>query len=529
MNKKSTLFFISFLSLFSFLCGPSFAQADIVRHLSNDVQNLDPHYVNTHDEFQVTADLFEGLVTLSDDGRVVAGVAERWEISDDFKTFRFYLRSDARWSNGDQVTADDFVYSFRRALAPYNETSKSEYFYGVFLNAEAIGRGQMPPEALGVKAISKDILEIQLATTTQYFIDRLYHPIFFPVHRKSVERYGENWTHPNYIVSNGAYRLVEKIPLARLDLRRNKYFYDLRKVKSELVSYHVEPDQLAAFRKYRSGHIHTIDSIGLEQIEYVRRSYPEQIRIYPEFKTMFCIFNLHKPSLANRNVRFALSMVIDAQLLNKHIADGFYMSAQSYVPPGLNDYSSQKLLFSSIEYSERVKNAKLLLERLGYSKNKPLSLDLRYNTRQNHEKIAKFIADQWEKSLPVTVNLVQDVQLREHYNTLRQGEFDVVLMGWHANYVDAEGFLILFTSYMENLWNFSNFRNAKIEDLFEKSQQDVKLRRTYLEEIEKIALSEMPAMPLYHPTKIELVSPNIIGWSDNLHGIHLSRYMRIEN
>ncbi len=506
------------------------AGAEVVYHRGNggQVRTLDQHQTSIDVESNVLKDLYEGLVMYDPEGAVVPGAAEDWTISEDGKTYTFTLREDGRWSNGDPVTAEDFVFTWQRLMTPETAAKYANLLYPIE-NAEAVNKGEMPPEALGVKAVDDRTLEITLEDPVPYFLELLTHQTGLPLHKASVEALGNDFVKAGNMVSNGAYSLIENIPNDRITLSKNTHYYAADEVQIDTVHYYPTDDQAAAVRRYMAGELDTNYYFPVDQLDYLRQELGEQVRVAPYLSVYYYSFNTRKPPLDDPNVRRALSMAIDREFLGEEIFSGAQLPAYSLVPPGLEGYTPAQMDFAGLSQLDREDEAMRLLEEAGYGEGgKPLKIEIRYNTNDNHRKVATAVADMW-KTLGIEVSLL-NTDVRTHYSHLQnKGDFDVARAGWVADYADAQNFLFLGISD-NDVGNYASYDNAQFDDLMRRSdaERDPEARRALLEEAEAILMRDMPMAPLMYTASLHLVAPHVKGWVDNVQNEHRTRYLRIE-
>ncbi|MCV6601068.1 MAG: peptide ABC transporter substrate-binding protein, partial [Cohaesibacter sp.] len=258
------------------------ASAEIVYHRGNsaDPETLDQHKTSTVYESHILRDLYEGLLSYSADGKAIPGAAESWTISEDGKTYTFKLRANGKWSNGDAVTAHDFVYSLRRIMTPDTGAKYANILYPI-KNAEKVNKGDMKPQELAVKAVDDMTLEIQLEAPTPYFLELLTHQSGLPVHKASVEKYGSDFVRPGNMVTNGAFTLAEFVPNSHVKAVKNKHFHDAANVKLDAVMFYPTEDRGAALRRFQAGELHSNNDAPTEQVAFMKKEIGDQFRVAP--------------------------------------------------------------------------------------------------------------------------------------------------------------------------------------------------------------------------------------------------------
>lgn len=504
------------------------AAAEVVLHRGNggEPQTLDQAHTSIDVEANVLKDLYEGLTIYDAAGKVVAGAAESWAVSDDGTVYTFKIRPAAKWSNGDPVAAEDFVFSLRRLQNPKEAAGYANILYPV-KNAEAINKNQKPVEELGAKAVDEKTLEITLERPTPYFLELLAHQSALPVNKKSVEANGVDFVKPGKMVSNGAFMLAENIANDHIAVVKNPHFWDAANVKIDKVIFYPLDDQAAAVRRFMAGELDVNYYFPTDQTEYLRRQLGEQVHMSASLASYYYAFDTRRPPFDDVRVRKALAMAIDRDFLSDEIFQGGQLPLYSAVPPGIPTYGEpEKTDYADKAQLDREDEAKRLLEEAGYGKGgKPLKIDIRYNTNVNHEKVATAVANNW-KALGATVTLT-NLDVKSHYAYLQEaGEYGVARCGWTADYADAENFLALNVS-ANKTFNYAHWKNDKYDALMKQSyeERDPAKRSAILHEAEKILLAEEPVTSLMIFASPWLVSSKVKGWQDNAVNDHLSRFL----
>lgn len=502
------------------------ARAEVVLRIGNEgePETLDQHRTSVVTESRILKDMYEGLTVYAADGEVVPGVAESWEISDDGRTYLFTIREDARWSNGDPVTAEDFVFSFRRILTPETGAKYANILYPIG-NAEAVNTGEMTPDALMARAVDERTLEVVLEAPTAYFLEQLTHQTGLPVHPASVEAHGDDFVRPRNIVTNGAFVLEEQVPQGHIRLARNPEYHAADEVFFDAVMYLPYEDRSAGLRAFRAGELDVYRDVPSDQIQWMRENLADEFRVAPWLAVYYYAIAAYKPPFDDARVRQALSMAIDRETLVEQITASGELPAYSLVPPGVHNYEAQPVEWAEVPYAERVEQAQALLAEAGFGPDNPLSLEIRYNTSENHRKVAIAIAAMWEP-LGVDVSLF-NTDIATHYAHLRdRGDFDVARAGWIADYNDAQNFLFLLEA--DNVgFNYARYDNPAFDDLMKQAEAEVdwEARRALLQEAERILMADQPYIPIYHYVSQNLVSSRVQGWEDNIVDVHLSRFL----
>jgi len=502
--------------------------AEMVVYNGGDVTSLDPHKLSGDWEDRVAGDIYEGLMTEDPKARPVAGQAESYEISDDGLTYTFHLREDARWSDGEPVTAEDFVYAFQRLQDP-KTAAQYAYLQYPIKNAEAINTGKIEDlSQLGVKAIDDKTLEITLERPTPYFLGALTHYTAYPVPKHLIETNPDDWVQIGTIVTNGPYKPVEWVPGSHVLTAKNEEWYGVDDLQIDGVRFLSMEDNSAGFKRYRAGEIDWMTDFPKDQFAFIEENLPGQAHVVPFAGLYYYVFNTSKPPFDNADVRKALSMAVNRQVIGPQVLGTGEPPAYGWVPPGMANYPEEgaKVEWADMPYGERVEQAKTLLSEAGYGPDNPLNVVLRYNTNENHKRVAVAVAAMW-KPLGVNVEL-NNAEVKVHYADLRAGDFETARAGWLADYNDPINFLDLLKSGVE--MNYGRWSNETYNRLLDQasSMQDLEERGRVLKEAEQIALDDSAALPIYYYLSENIVSPKVKGFEDNVFDKHRTRYMSLE-
>jgi len=510
-------------------CSGSAPDAEAVLHrgVGPEPESLDPHTSRTTQAFTVQRDLFEGLTGYTSSGELVDAAAARRELSDDGLTYTFGLRPEGRWSNGDPLTAADFVASFRRLVDPATAAFYAEHLSAIE-NAGAIVAGNASPAELGVRATGPLTLEIRLERPVPYFPQLLALPGAYPVHRESLERHGEGFTRAGNLISNGAYRLARRELGAFIELERNPHYRAADTVAIPRVRHHVTVEPGAELSRYRAGELHVTQTIPPESFALLAAERPDELKVAPMLGTYFYGFNLSKPKLADEPaLRRALSMAIDRDVLTEKVTARGERPARSWVPPGVDNYAPARVSWADMPAAERIATARRLYRTAGYGPDNPLELEIRYNTAETHQKIALAIQAMWKEVLGFEATLVNE-EFRVLVANIREADVtEVFRLSWNGDYNDAATFLSIFES--GNPSNLTGYSNDEFDSLMQSAarQLDPAARRANLELAEQVMLGDNPVIPLYFHVSKHLVSPRVTGWEDNVLDIHLSQHLSL--
>ncbi|QDY69655.1 peptide ABC transporter substrate-binding protein [Qingshengfaniella alkalisoli] len=497
-----------------------------VRGNDGDPETLDQHKTSTVAEANILRDLYEGLVVYDPAAQVIPGVAESWEISEDGTVYTFALRDDAKWSNGDPVTANDFVFSLNRIMDPATGAKYANILYPI-KGAEAINKGE--GGELGVKAVDDHTLEITLEQPTPYFLELLTHQTGLPVHPATVEEFGVDFVQPENMVSNGAFALESVTPNDKIVLQKNAEFHDADNVAIDTVEFTPFEDRANCARRFEAGEVHSCSDIAAEQIADLQSRLGDQVRIAPYLGVYYYGINSAREPFDNVNVRQALSMVIDREFLADEVWAGSMIAAYSWVPPGIGNYVAEQpqLDYADTPLLDREDEAIALLEEAGYGPDNPLEVEISYNTSENHKNVATAIASMWEPLGVTTTFNVRDASA--HYAMLRDEKVhDVARAGWIGDYSDPQNFLFLNRADNPG-FNYGNYDNPEYDALLDKAAAitDLDERAQVLAEAETMFLRDVPQIPLAFYSSRSLVSPKLQGWEDNIQNVHPTRFLSI--
>ncbi len=517
-------------AVLSGLAGTALAETVLTRGNGGEPAALDPHTTDGRIESNVLRDLFEGLVVYGVGGRIVPGVAESWEISDDGTIYTFHLRPSAKWSNGDPVTAEDFVYSLRRAISPHQGGSASSM--AVIRNAEDVSKGKKPVEDLGVEAVDPQTVKFTLRGPTPYFLALIAADNnATPVHRATVEKFGEHWTDVGNIVSNGAYTLAEWTPKQQIVLVRNPNYYDNANVKIDKVVFLPISSAAEELALFKAGKLDITNEVPQEQVKWISLSDPLEFWNKPYLATYYYALNLTaEPFKGNKSLRKALTMAVNREALVEKVTRAGELPAYSLVPPVVPGYKRQPLPFIDQPLSQRQEEARRLFAEAGYSPAQPLTIEVLYNASDNNRKIANAIVGMWQDTFGkgIVVNTVS-TDRSDYLKRRSNRQFQVVRAAWIGDYADPTIFLNLMLSTALPPRNDSGFKNAAYDELLAKAGQtsDPAERAGLLQQAERLMLDEYALIPIYHYATKSLVSKRVKGVVFNIRDVHLSRFLDV--
>jgi len=503
------------------------AHAQIVLNRGNDTDpsTLDHHRTSTVSEGNVLRDLYDGLTILNAQGKAIPGVAHSWDISDDGTIYTFHLREDAKWSNGDPVTAADFQFAFRRLMDPQTAAGYASLLF-IIKNAQDIAGGAMPVEQLGVEAVDDHTLTITLNAPAPYFLELLTHQTGLPLHQKTVEQYGDRFTAPGNLVTNGAFMLESFTPNDKIVMQKNPHYYEADAVKIDTLNWIPFEDRASCMRRFEAGEVHICSDVPAEQMSYVRANLADSFRLAPYLGTYYLPVKgkTDNSPLKDRRVREAISLGIDREFIAEQVWQGTMLPGISLVPPGIANYvDNVPRLDLSGDMLAQEDRARELLEAAGYAPN-AIEIELLYNTSENHKNTMAAIADQLANiGIKATLN---ETEGATYFNFLREdGPFDIARAGWIGDYNDAQNFL--YTQLSNVSFNYSKWKNGQYDAFLAQAETilDMGERANVLAQAETILLDELPIIPILYYSSRALVSPQIEGWQDNLMDAHKTRWL----
>ena len=487
---------------------------------------LDPHRAEGVPASNVLRDLFEGLVMEDPSGAYISGAAESWSLSEDAKTYVFKMRENGKWSNGDVVTAEDFVYGLRRSVDPATLSNYSSMLYPI-KNARDIVLGKRSSETLGVRASGPTTLIIELEGPTPYFLSLLTHSTTYATHRPSVEKFGARFTRPGNLVGNGAFKLEEWRVQSHIKLVRNTEYWDNKNTTLEEVYYYPIDDVNSSFKRYRAQELDFTETVLAEQLPWIRQCLPGDLKISPYFGSYYYGFNNTQPPFKNKpKLRTALSMAVDRSVITDIILGAGQIPAYSLVP-SVKTFKAVPANWSQWTQEQRNQEAQRLYSEAGYSKEKPLEVEILYNTSDNHKRIALAIAAMWKQTLGVKTTLRnQEWKVFLETRRLKQGT-QVYRAGWIGDYDDPYTFSQLLHS--ENEMNHPGYSSEEYDELINlaATKNAGESRLDVLRQAEKAMLEDMPIIPIYFYVSQHLIKPQVSGLEGNVMDHHYSKYVRI--
>ena len=511
--KKSLLVGTALLSLAS--AAPVSAQEKTLKLVaSSEMTSIDPGKASDQASSSVIEQVFEGLTRVQADGKTYGpGVAESWTVSEDGKTYTFKLRSDAKWSNGDQVKASDFEYAWKRVLTPEFAADYANLFY-VLKGAEEFNKGTGKAEDVGVKAVDDTTLEVTLKEPTAYFLELTAFYAYAPVNQAVVEAHSD-WADDlgeNY-VTNGAFKLASWNHSADYTLEKSDAYWDKDNVKLDKVEAEIVESEATATNKFRSGEIDYLGapygSVSLDAIESFKAD--GSLKIEDQSAIYWYKTNTKDEVMQNANIRKALALAIDRQGLVTNVTKAEQKPALGMVPSSVAGFETDRGYFKDGDYEKAKEYLAKGLEELGKKDPSEITVKLSFNTSEAHAAIAQYIQEGWSKNLGVKVEL-DNSEFQVYLDRLKTGDFQVARLGWSADYNDATTFLNQYRT-VDAGNNYTNWENAQYKELLDKAtaETDATKRLDLLKQAEAILVEEMPVLPIYYYTNVSVSKPNVKG------------------
>ena len=501
--------------------GSSSSNQQLVFNLGEDPETMDPTLNNSSGAGTMILNVFEGLMVLDENDQPVEGTAESMEVSEDGLVYTFKIREDAKWSDGEAVTADNFKYSWLRAL---NKETAAEYAYQLFYikNAEKFYNGEATAEEVGINVIDEKTLEVTLETPTAYFPQLLAFTTYVPLREDIVSANPEGWaTNPETYVSNGPFKLVQWDMKDQLVFEKNENYWDKDSVKLESLTFKLVTDDTTAYSELKAGNFDMVNSVPTNEIEPGIEE--GLVHVNPKLGNYYFAINVGKQDtlsedvkevLNNKLVRQALNLAIDRQEIIDNVGKAEQIPAYSFVPQGITDENGND--FASKEYYDpsdmegNIAKAKELLKEAGYENGNGIpNIELMYNSEGAHKDICQIIQQNWEE-IGVNVELTNQ-EWAVFLNTRQQGDYQIARHGWIGDYIDPMTFLDLWVTGGGN--NDCGFSNARYDELIAaaKVETDSAKRLEMLREAEDILMDEMPILPIYYYTTVTAANENVKG------------------
>jgi oligopeptide transport system substrate-binding protein len=496
----------------------------LVRGIGSEPESFDPHKAVGTSASVITYDLFEGLVTVDARGEVAPGAAESWTTNADLSVYTFKLRSGLKWSDGVDLTAEDFVYSMRRLLMPQTAARYASFLY-LIKGARAYNTGRGPAEAVAVRAPNPSTVVFELEAPAPQFLEILTGVAAVAVPQHAINKFGREWTRPGNLVSNGAYQLTAYSPNTFIKAKRNPYFHSREQVKVTEVTYVPLEDDNASLKRFQSGELDVTQRFPPAQLDRLRKAKSAALRVSPGRGSTMLALNTKRPPFNDPRVRKALALALDRDVLTERILRGTAEPAYSLVPTSISNYESAVPDWAKKPLVERQQEAKNLLGQAGYGPSKPLKFTMQYYTESKTRTLAVAMVSMW-RAVGVNCELINK-DLGAIISSVQSLNYEVSLYAWYSSFDDPGTFLdLLMTKERRSITGYSNaeydtaVRNAN-------RQADPDQRSKALAAAETLLMRDMPVIPLFFAEGQKLVGPRVVGWIENSRGANLTRYLAV--
>ena len=485
----------------------------LVRNNGTEPQSLDPHRIEGVAESHLSRDLFEGLVIINVDGEMESRLAKSWE-SDDFITWRFKLKDDAVWSNGESLTAHDFEYAWKRLVDPATGSPYASYLqYAHFANVDEIINGEMPADALGVKALDDEMLEITLTTAVPYLPKLLAHTAMAPVPRNTIEQYGDQWTNPGKFVGNGAYKLKAWQVNEYILLERNTHYWDNAHTVIDEVTFLPITSEVTEAQRYRAGEIDVTANVPIDLFAKLQKEIPDEIKVSPYLCTYYYGINNSRAPFTDIRVREALKLALDQEILTNRVKAQGDIPAYSFTPPYISGLEALTVPeWFNMPMKARSEKAKALLKEAGFDEKNPLKIKLLYNTSDLHKKMGIASASLLKQNAGIEMTL-DNREWKTYADSRRQGDYDVVRASWCADYNEPSSFLNMMIG--DSSVNTVHYKSAEFDEMMARTltAESEEARAKFYQEAEEKLDADSVIMPIFYYANLRLVKPHVGGYS----------------
>jgi oligopeptide transport system substrate-binding protein len=497
------------------------ASNELRRGNGSEPDSIDPQLARMEAAMTILRDCYEGLVSMAPDGTPAPGAAESWTVSEDGRRYTFTLRASARWSNGDALVAEDFVAAWRRLVDPATASQYALMLEPV-ANAADIVKGGKSAEALDVSAPDPATLVVDLAEPSPYFLAMLSHPSTFPVHRATLAANPKEFARPGIAVTNGAFTpTIWSIGSHILAERNGRYWKDAA-TKLDAVRYVHVADPTTELTRFRAGDLDVTYTIPPGDGARLERDLPGRLRVAPTVGVYYYGFALDLPPFKDAGkLRQALAMAVDRRRLTEQVLGDGELPAYGWVPPGIAGYAPQRFAWADLDDAARIREAQRLYREAGYSKAKPLKVELRTSKSPLHDRVALAVTAMWKEQLGAEVSLRSE-DFRVLKAAIDAREAPLFRASWIGDYNDAYSFLqVLKGGFGINLPRYAS--DPYDVALAMAATAPAGRRATYLAVAERQLLADVPLIPLYFYVSKHLVAARVNGWYDNVMNVTYSK------
>src|SRR5579859_171512 len=509
MDRRARLLVV----LLCLLPVPVSAAQVLHRPLDAEPDSLDPVKTTNTVAGTIEADLFEGLLRLDPGGNVVAGVAERWERAPDGVTYTFHLRPDARWSNGDPVTAEDFVYAWRRGVDPATAATSIHALTELAHGRDILDGKVTDPATLGVEAVDAHTLRAVTSAPTPLFLMHCALRDTYPVHRATLEKWGREWTQPGHMVSNGPFVLRSWVPHGGIVLTRSETYWDRASIKLDEVDDMPADDEGVALKRFLAGELdYTV--VPSRDLPTIRANHPALLHIGLGNRIHNFGFNMTSGQLAtNKPLRQALALTFDAGIVVNKLQPRGQQIAYNWVPPTVAGYTPQQVFYAGMTMEQRLALARKLYAEAGYGPDHPFELKVNYPTNEDVRTELLAAAQMWKTALGVETTMESE-EFQVYLQRVKRGDDQMTVLGWAESLRDPSLFLARFQT--GGFGNYFEYSNPEVDKLLTAATtaMDEDRRRELYEQAERLIEEDLPGIPSYFNSIVMVVSPRLRGWVD---------------
>ncbi|HKB91015.1 MAG TPA: peptide ABC transporter substrate-binding protein [Opitutaceae bacterium] len=485
--------------------------------VGTDLKDLDPQTNSTAPAGPVLNALFEGLVSLDKDGLSIApGVAEGWDISDDGLTYTFHLRPNARWSNDDPVVAADFVRSWQRLLDPELGAELAHLAYKIE-GAQIYRMGRMGNfDAVGVHALDEHTLVVRITAPSAHFLTLLARYPFLPVHIPSIastgglQRAGTSWTQPEKFVCNGPFQLAAWSRGKEIILKKNPHYWDASIVTLDELHFLLIENQEREEEAYRDNKLDVTRTVPPSKVAYYQKGQPHTLRVQPRLGLVYLELNSLRPPFSDVLVRRAFALAVDREAVIASITGQGLKPALALTQPGVDGY------IPTLKTAKNIEEARRLLAHAGYENGKGMPpVRFLFNSNERNQEVAEALRAIWQQGLGVRIELISQ-PFKTFLENRHSGQAEIIRVGWQPFVPDQIDVLGLITA--ESVENMSGWSNSEYDAQYFRALRSIKPAERFaaFARMDEIVAAEVPVIPLYYDSRINLVRPTVKDWSSNV-------------
>lgn len=502
------------------------ARTSLERGLSGEPNTLDPHKMKLLAEVIVLRDLFQGLTKSDADGNIVPGVAQGWEVSTDGKVYTFHLRAGLKWSDGQDLSADDFVAGYQRLFDPATAAQAAAFLYTI-KNGQAVNGGTLPVEALGVTAPDAGTVRIELRAPNPAFPTLILSGYTSPFPRHAFAAYGADWVKPENFVSNGPFMMETWSPHEHIKLIANPHYHNAGDVALTRVTFHPTSDGAASVKRFRAGELDIAGGIPVSDVEKLKKQRPGEVRTFADLATLYLVPNMETDGLKDVRVRRALSLGLDRKVLTEKVLRGMGIPAYRFTPLNVSHYAPADMALKTLSMDQRRDQARAFLAEAGFGPGNPLKIQLRTTESREARNTVVALRAMWQQ-IGVETEIF-NTEIKTHYADLSSGNFEIAVASYYG-WDDPNEFLSLFTATMGQMsFNYGRYDNPLFDATINEALEiaDIAARHARMADAEKIMLDDLAVIPLYFPINRALVGAHISGYNENRLNVHPDEFLSI--